>query len=477
MVLDSPFFLAFTGTGLLAFWLTPARWWALVVLPILNLVFILFVAEPVQLFYLAIFLLTGFVLVQLVHAQKQVWIFWTVTGFLLFAFLYLRRYTFSTFLPYPENMPFIIGLSYVFFRVMQLVIDTGNGDIREKLGPIKYFNFTCLFPMFLSGPIQRYQDYDRQERSLEEFRPDDTAALDASFRIIMGYVKAGLLSDVFLQMHEKFLSKLDSNLFDNSLESGLVVTGTASLYTVFLYLNFSGYTDIVIGIGRLFGFRLPENFNKPFEAENFIDLWQRWHMSLANWMKFYVFNPVLKFLTRRVREPSYGPYLSVAAFFVTFALLGAWHGPTAPFLLCGLMLGLGMSVNKLYQEVLKKHWGKERLKNLQSFWLYRQACFGLTFMWLTYSTIGFWADWEEIKQYSGLLQGMGIFLVFALTVVLAASARVAFRICGGPYFALCSRLAGVRVFEIVALWLLLLVLYFYYFFWRTEVVEFIYKGF
>src|SRR5262250_2889257 len=99
--------------------------------------------------------------------------------------------------------------------------------------------------------------------------------------------------------------------------------------------------DVVIGIGRFYGFRLPENFDRPFAAGNFLEFWTRWHITLSNWFKVYVFNPGLRALAARVETPRAMPYLGVLAYFVTFLLMGVWHGSTRAFVIYGLLLGAG----------------------------------------------------------------------------------------------------------------------------------------
>ena len=110
---------------------------------------------------------------------------------------------------------------------------------------------------------------------------------------------------------------------------------------VFLYSNFSGYIDIVIALARLMRVRLPENFDRPFSASSVLDFWNRWHITLSNWLKTYVYNPLLMALMRRILILIVEPFLGVFSFFVTFFLIGLWHGRTSEFVFFGVLTGAG----------------------------------------------------------------------------------------------------------------------------------------
>lgn len=480
MVFTSFNFILFIFSSLMFFWSVPPQWRAKAIIPLSNVLFLIAFIPFNHLFYLAGFVLYGYIVTHLCQRYKTHLLFFTTAIFTIFLFLYLRQYQFLSFLPYPDNFPFIIGLSYLFFRVMQIVIDTSNGDIKETPSFVQYLNFTCNFLMILSGPIQRYQDYLSQEQNIQKNKPiSENDTLHSIIRVLFGYLKAGPLSAFFLKIHEKFFTHFEEVLFLDPLIGSILLGLTASFYLIFLYINFSGYTDIVIGLGRLYGFDLPENFNKPFSADNFIEFWQRWHISLANWMKFYVFNPTMKFLARHIKNPQVAPYISVVAFFFTFLLLGAWHGPTLPFLLCGIMLGLGMAVNKLYQVNCKKELGKKKFKAIQEIWLYKQLCFGLTFTWITFSIVGFWADWDKISTITTNAGVSGLWLSFLFTIIFSALVRPIVFLALKPVNII-SRIVekcNNNIFYYAYAAILLLSLYFYHEFFSVDVVEFIYEGF
>src|SRR5205809_926186 len=130
---------------------------------------------------------------------------------------------------------------------------------------------------------------------------------------------------------------------------------------------------------RLLGQHLPENFDRPFTARNFLEFWQRWHMTLSNWFKLYLFNPLVGALAGRFPSRAAAPYLGVIAFFVTFGVMGVWHGTTTVFVIYGLLMGAGASANKLWQVALARRLGKQGYRRLAENPLYLYGCRGVTY--------------------------------------------------------------------------------------------------
>jgi D-alanyl-lipoteichoic acid acyltransferase DltB (MBOAT superfamily) len=189
--------------------------------------------------------------------------------------------------------------------------------------------------------------------------------------------------------------------------------------------------DIVIGTGKLFGFDLPENFNKPLSSKNFLDFWSRWHITLSEWFKFYLFNPALKFLVTSDARPSRSPYYGVMAYFVTFLVMGIWHGTTSIFIIYGLFLGFGVGVNKLYEVSLRKHLGKKTCKKLQGNFLYSSLARNATLAYFTVSLTCLWVDSHqlfEIISKLGMLKYVGSCLICLVSFSLLDNLRLFFDI-------------------------------------------------
>ena len=186
----------------------------------------------------------------------------------------------------------------------------------ENIGPITYFNYTCNFATLVTGPIQLYQDFKATPGLAGERGLNFAVVVPALERILRGVIKTNVLALVASRMRESAMDVLLTTSHPSAkLTSGILVF---ALYPIFLYCNFSGYIDIVIGVGELLGFHLPENFNRPFSARNFLDFWGQWHITLSNWLKRYVFNPMMLTLMRRFPSVTLEPFWAVLAYFVTF---------------------------------------------------------------------------------------------------------------------------------------------------------------
>jgi alginate O-acetyltransferase complex protein AlgI len=327
----------------------------------------------------------------------------------LAAFAWLKRYSFipnQLFLP-PGMM--LVGLSYIFFRVMHLVIDAGQGGTK-RIGMVRYLNFTLNFPAFVSGPIQRREDYEANG-SLPLTIPDIGIA---AWRMVLGSFKVLILSEALHTWQADTLAALTPGLplAPRALTGALAVV----LYPLFLYANFSGYTDFVIGSARLFRLRLPENFDHPFTAVNFIEFWSRWHISLSRWLRSYVFTPLLLGWIRRHPSARSKQYPAVAAFFVTFFLVGTWHGQTSEFLFFGLLQGGGVAGNRLYQVTMTRRLTAPGYGRRCANPVYRAVSRGLTFTWFAFTLLWFWARWPAIGGLAATLGLFGSILAVAGTI-------------------------------------------------------------
>ena len=239
-------------------------------------------------------------------------------------------------------------------------------------------------------------------------------------RIIRGFFKVNVLSMLLHSLQEDALVQLAPSLSE-SLRFRAVFQ-LAVVYPLFLYSNFSGYIDIVIALARLMRVRLPENFDRPFSASSFLDFWNRWHITLSTWLKAYVYNPLLMALMRRIS--GLRTSLGVFSFFVTFFLVGVWHGRTSEFLVFGVLQGGGVAINKIWQVGLARALGNKGYKALAKNFIYTSFGRGLTFSWFAFTLFWFWASWKEIGGIFTALDGwqlcglwMSIWL--SATVVLA----------------------------------------------------------
>jgi D-alanyl-lipoteichoic acid acyltransferase DltB (MBOAT superfamily) len=424
MTIASLPFLAFAAVAALFYNAARPLWWRQGVLLLANLYFLsTFSLGPLSYLPLAGFLGLSYAGALLLQRTRSPRLFWPVLVIVLGAFFWLKKYWFVSFVGF-LGIPYVaIGLSYMLFRAVHVLMDAQAGTLPARISPLAYLNYLLNFTTLVSGPIQRYQDFAATQLTPQQPSLTWIDAGRAVERIALGFFKMIVLAAVVWAVHEQSQEAFAGRQsFGATVATALVLTTS---YAVYLYFNFSGYTDIVIGVARFLRFELPENFNRPFSALNFLDFWARWHMSLSNWFKIYFYNPLVKALLTRFPEPAVEPFLGVAGFMITFFLIGLWHGQSSIFALYGLLLGLGVSVNKLYQIEMAKALGRKGYRALAANWLYQTFARGLTFTWFTMSLICFWSDWGQIHDLILRLGAAGIValwlvMISASSLVLAA---------------------------------------------------------
>jgi D-alanyl-lipoteichoic acid acyltransferase DltB (MBOAT superfamily) len=349
--------LTFATISLVLIGLAWSRWrgWFLYGLGVASLIVLISWLGALDLVALALFVVPPFLLIQRIWGKPElaatkpaaIVIAWEIL-----VFIYLRKYEWaggSTLLDQPVA---IIGLSYMLFRIIHLVVEAPYlGHL--SFGPVQYGAYIFAFWTLLSGPIQRYEAFAEGMKSVG--RPAESEALHASHRLINGMIKAFLIAPVFLKLSDiEILAAPGANWLDFSI--------VLYAYPVYLYLNFSGYTDMVIAIARLCGVEtLPENFNRPYLSRNLMDFWSRWHMSFGIWIRQYLFNPMSKYLLKRGGQSAQNALLA-GSVIITFVIVGAWHGTTWNFILFGLLHGVGIVLTGAYDWMLKLTLGRQRRK-------------------------------------------------------------------------------------------------------------------
>ena len=254
----------------------------------------------------------------------------SVTMGLYGALLSLRGKEASSFDP----APFLwLGFSYVVFRLLHTIFD----KIAGRLAPMAlgdYINYVIFFPSFVAGPIDRYERFASDLH--EPVTLDNPGWLEAGRRFFSGLFKKFVLADglAWIALNPTFLMDTESSPW---------LWFFLYIYSLRIYLDFSGYTEMAIGLGRFLGVRLPENFNAPYLKPNLTMFWNSWHMTLTQWFRAYFFNP----LTRSLRSSAWNlPTVLVMLIIqmATMILIGLWHGITANFLLWGVWHGVGLFV-------------------------------------------------------------------------------------------------------------------------------------
>jgi D-alanyl-lipoteichoic acid acyltransferase DltB (MBOAT superfamily) len=436
--------------------LNRSRAWRSAVLLLASVVFLALLAKSVVvLLPLIAFLLIGYaglVMLDRGWSKSMTWCLLVV----IFIYLWLKKYTFlpkDIFLHFPY---FTLGLSYIFFRVLHLLIEAGDREEKRPIGFVAYLLYTLNFTTFVSGPIQRYDKFAEDQFAEEPIDLGPGVVGLQIERIVRGFFKVNVLATLLHAAQQDALTQISQPL---PLALKLFPAFRLIIvYPFFLYANFSGYIDIVIAIARLMRLHLPENFDRPFSAPSFLDFWNRWHITLSTWLKTYVYNPLFMALMRRNLSPKLTPVLGVFCFFVTFFLVGIWHGRTSEFVVFGIFQGGGVAANKMWQIWLTERIGRKGYKALTANPAYVAFSRGLTFSWFAFTLFWFWANWSQIGTVFhalGAVQWLGVWFAVWLsaTVGLALwewlrAALLSMKTYEGPV--LTSRYARVAYTSILA---------------------------
>ncbi len=222
-----------------------------------------------------------------------------------------------------------IGISFYTFQTMSYTIDVYRGDAKVQKNLITYGTYVVMFPQLIAGPIVRYKTIDNQLRSRKE-TADDFAA--GAQRFILGLGKKVLIANNAGALWDSISAMNVTTLPAATAWIGLIA------YTFQIYFDFSAYSDMAIGLGRMFGFRFLENFNYPYISKNITEFWRRWHISLSTWFREYVYIPLGG---NRVR-----PARHILNLLIVWLLTGFWHGASWNFVLWGLYYGVILILEK-----------------------------------------------------------------------------------------------------------------------------------
>jgi alginate O-acetyltransferase complex protein AlgI len=392
--------------------------WRFAVLAAANVVFLFsFSTNPLSLLPLLGFVLCGYGAILMAGRFPGAALLGALITGLVGLFMWIRHYSILSPLPDLAFVYSTVGLSYVLFRVIHLTVDVSQGMLRPP-GPTSYLMYVFFFLSFSSGPVQRYPDFQLQMQT----RPAPlsiTQITAAIHRILLGYFLLTVVDAACEWAFGKLAIRLTTALalHDMSSRTLILLAAIAPAYMLHVFANFSAYMHIVIGVGRLAGIELPENFHFPFATRSFLNFWSRWHITLSEWFRDYMFNPLLKSLLTIPLPPAWAPYLAAIAFFATFGVIGLWHGTSFAFIVLGLMFGFGASLNKLWQIMAPKYLGKQGYKALCRTGWYLQLCRGLT---LSYIAISLTCVWIPPEGLGPLLSREGLVLAISAVLLLTA---------------------------------------------------------
>ncbi len=234
-----------------------------------------------------------------------------------------------------------IGISFFTFQILSYVIDLHRGTVSLQRNPLRLLLYVSLFPQLIAGPIVRYQTV---ERELTSRRFSATDVYEGTLRFIRGLAKKILIADNVARFSDAVYGVHTGCWFDPTIYDSVGTTAlwVASLaYTMQIYFDFSGYSDMAIGLGRVFGFHFLENFNFPYISRSITEFWRRWHISLSGWFRDYVYIPLGG--NRR------GWYRQLLNIMIVWALTGLWHGASWNFVLWGMYNGVLLLIEKTWK--------------------------------------------------------------------------------------------------------------------------------
>ena len=232
------------------------------------------------------------------------------------------------------GVPMPIGISFYTFQTMSYTIDVYRKDAPVQRNIVTFGTFVTLFPQLIAGPIIQYKSVADQLKSRRE---DLEKFVSGVQRFCVGLAKKVLLANAVGKLWDVFLATDTAELTVVGAWLGLVA------YAFQIYFDFSGYSDMAVGLGRMFGFEFIENFNYPYISKSVVEFWKRWHISLTNWFREYVYFPLGG---NRVSRPKW-----IRNILIVWLLTGIWHGAGWNFLLWGLYYALFMLAERLF-------WGK-----------------------------------------------------------------------------------------------------------------------
>ena len=292
------------------------------------------------------------------------------------------------------NLPLPIGISFFTFQSMSYTIDLYRRNIKVQKNPVSFIGFVSLFPQLVAGPIVRYEDIQNEidNRTLTEKQVGDGIC-----RFITGLGKKVLIAN---NIGALWTSVKTMAGFDYSELS--VVTAWLGIlaFTFQIFFDFSGYSDMAIGLGKMMGFNFPENFDYPYMSHSISEFWRRWHMTLGAWFKSYIYIPL--------GGNRKGKWRTIFNLLVVWTVTGVWHGASWNFMLWGLYFGILIVMERLFLGKL--------LEKLPTFfsWIYTFVL--VVFGWVMFdavdpTTVNIGEMFSQVGAYIGAMFGAnGVFM-------------------------------------------------------------------
>ena len=294
--------------------------------------------EPKFLLFMVFSIVQGYVFARLIGRGRRKKLFLTLSLVLSFALLgyckyadfFIENFNAVTGLSLPLlKIALPIGISFYTFQIASYEIDVYRGDVAAQHNFIDFAAYVAMFPQLIAGPIVRYRDIAPQ---LKERTHSLEAAASGASRFAVGLGKKVLVANVLAQLVSAYKASAE--------QTALYAWLYAIAFTLQIYFDFSGYSDMAIGLGRIFGFSFPENFRYPYIAKSITEFWRRWHMSLGTWFRDYLYIPLGGSRCSRIRH--------IFNILVVWMATGFWHGAAWNFVFWGLFYAVLLMAEKFF---------------------------------------------------------------------------------------------------------------------------------
>lgn len=368
-----------------------------VVLSFANLIVLLFFVKEHSLIVISVLSLLVFLAGRLLQRRNLTWLLYFMVSFVIVLFS-IRNYPYvqnllqESFLSF-VNAPILsvqkIGLSYILFRYVHWLNESYKRTIHRS-DFLTFLSYIFFFPTFLAGPIDQYNNFHYWLGNTR-FNYQKSLFLAGVMRVFIGAVKTLGIVPLVIDY------ATDYNLLLPYFSPAMAVFVSAIFYSLYIYFDFSGYSDIAIGTAYMLGIKTPENFNNPYFSDSLREFWRRWHITFSLFLRLYVFKPFINFYNR-IFNPKYRLFVSIISYLSTFLVCGLWHGETINFAWWGLWHGVGLSINKAWtvKVVDKNNFGEAK-------W-YRVLSILITFIYVSLGWIFFHYKAGQLSKIFELLR-------------------------------------------------------------------------
>lgn len=411
MVFSSLVFLfGFLPITLILYWIAPKSWKNTVLFGV-SLFFYAW-GEPIYILLMLLSITSAYLFGFLIERYRtdspciaKVYTFLSMSVNLaaLFFFKYYNFLAEAVRAPIISGLVLPIGISFYTFQILSYTVDLYRGEIALQRNYLAFGTYVTLFPQLVAGPIVKYSEIDQ---ALSDRTVTTSDFFTGVIRFVTGLCKKLLIGDALALGYEYYKGLMEFS--PTTLGAWLV----AVFYSLHLYFDFSGYSDMAIGLGRMFGFRFPENFRYPYISKSISEFWRRWHITLSSWFRDYVYIPLGGNRCGRKRQ--------CRNLLIVWMLTGIWHGAGWNFVLWGLYFGVLLILEKLFLlRILEK--APSTLRHLYtlilvfvSFLIFSSS--NLSFAWrcflamLGWGTVGFSTNpvAYQLLHYLPLLAAAGV---------------------------------------------------------------------